>query len=86
MDKVYTMVNGDKNQKRFFSGNFGWKIYWENTIQVYKILTFRKILTQFLCEDVETWQGQYSSYVCPSEPFQYISSGKNIVEGKLIDI
>ena len=40
MDKVYTMVNGDKNQKRFFSGNFGWQIYWENTLQVSQILAF----------------------------------------------
>ena len=34
MDRTYTMVNGDINEKRFFSGNFGWKIYWESSIAV----------------------------------------------------
>ena len=34
MDQTYTMVNGDINEKRFFSGNFGWKIYWESSLAV----------------------------------------------------
>ena len=34
MDTFYTMVNGDVGLKRFFSGNFGWKIYWEKSLNV----------------------------------------------------
>ena len=34
MDTFYTMVNGDIGLKRFFSGNFGWKIYWEKSSNV----------------------------------------------------
>ena len=34
MDQTFTMANGDINEKRFFSGNFGWKIYWESSLAV----------------------------------------------------
>ena len=37
MDKLYTMVNGDINKKRFFSGNFGWKIHWESSLKMWKL-------------------------------------------------
>ena len=35
MDTFYTMVNGDMGLKRFFSGNFGWKIYWDKSLNVF---------------------------------------------------
>ena len=28
------MVNGDINKKRYFSGNHGWKIYWDIVSEV----------------------------------------------------
>ena len=34
MDTFYTMVKGDIGLKRFFSGNFGWKIHWEKSLNV----------------------------------------------------
>ena len=45
MDTFYTMVNGDMGLKRFFSGNFGWKIYWETSSNVLTTLRlYMKIL------------------------------------------
>ena len=37
IDTTYTMVEGDMNKKRFFAGNTGWKIYWEEDGEVWKL-------------------------------------------------
>ena len=35
IDTTYSMARGDVNKKRFFSGNRGWKLYWEqNTYSI----------------------------------------------------
>jgi len=40
MDQTYTMVNGDINKKRYFSGNQGWKIYWDtlSSVSIFELI------------------------------------------------
>ena len=34
LDTTYTMVEGDINKKRYFAGNNGWKLNWDNSFAV----------------------------------------------------
>ena len=37
IDTTYTMLDGDINGKRFFGGNTGWKIYWDDASEYWKL-------------------------------------------------
>ena len=42
IDNTYTMVEGDMNKKRFFVGNTGWKIYWDEEGEFWKLGSLKK--------------------------------------------
>ena len=42
IDTTYTMVEGDMNKKRFFVGNTGWKIFWDDTNSLWKLSSPKK--------------------------------------------
>ena len=37
IDTTYTMIEGDKNKKRFFAGNTGWRIFWDNDGELWRL-------------------------------------------------
>ena len=37
LDAAYTMVEGDKNKKRFLAGNSGWSIFWDDTAKLWRL-------------------------------------------------
>ena len=37
IDKTYKMVDGDKNKKRFLTGNEGWRIFWDSTAKLWRL-------------------------------------------------
>ena len=37
IDTTYIMVEGDVNKKRFFAGNTGWRIYWDDDMSLWKL-------------------------------------------------
>ena len=37
LDTAYTMVEGDKNKKRFLAGNNGWRIFWDSTAKLWRL-------------------------------------------------
>ena len=37
IDTTYTMIEGDKNKKRFLAGNTGWSIFWENIGELWRL-------------------------------------------------
>ena len=42
IDSTYTMVEGDMNKKRYFAGNTGWKIYWDEEGEFWKLGSLKK--------------------------------------------
>ena len=42
IDTTYTMVEGDMNKKRFFAGNTGWKIFWDEDGALWKLSSPKK--------------------------------------------
>ena len=37
IDTTFTMVEGDKNMKRFLAGNLGWRIFWDDTGKLWRL-------------------------------------------------
>ena len=37
IDTTYTMIEGDKNKKRFLAGNTGWRIFWDSTSELWRL-------------------------------------------------
>jgi hypothetical protein len=42
IDTTYLMVEGDVNQKRFFAGNTGWRIFWDADSELWKLNSPKK--------------------------------------------
>ena len=37
IDTTFTMIEGDKNKKRFLAGNNGWRIFWDNAAKLWRL-------------------------------------------------
>ena len=37
IDTSYAMIEGATNKKRYFAGNTGWKIYWDNSGELWRL-------------------------------------------------
>ena len=55
MDTTFSMVEGDLNGKRYFSGNTGWKLFWDDDNKFWKIGSSKKENIFALHTELETY-------------------------------